>query len=85
MSTRRIDYQDFTVIQLDAPTDFCCVCDTEVFMDFGLPMYESEILPNDWRGPWAGFTACRRCFDLFNGITEPIAIATAVRILDCHL
>lgn len=79
---RRIDYEDFTVIRLDEPTDFCCVCDAEVYMDYGLPMYEGEIVPPDWSGEWGGFTACKRCYDTFGNIKEPLPVHLARRQLD---
>jgi hypothetical protein len=40
-----------TVIELWPPTDDCCVCGVEVVMEYGLAMYESEIVPVDWPLP----------------------------------
>jgi hypothetical protein len=68
------------VIDMWPAYDNCCVCDEEVVMEFGLPMYESEIVPSDWPGEWGGFTVCKRCYTLFNGIREPLPIAEAKRV-----
>lgn len=73
---------EMVVIELWPHTDFCCVCGEEVLMEYGLPMYESEILPADWKGEWGGFTACRRCFELFNAIKAPMAWAEARKITE---
>lgn len=72
---------DILVIRLDEPTDNCCVCGDEVYMDYGLPMYESEIVPSDWAGAWCGFTSCKRCYDLFTPITAPLPLRDAVKML----
>ena len=77
MAFRRFEHTDFTIIRLDEPTDFCCVCNQEVYMDYGLAMYEGDIVPNDWKGEWGGFTACRRCYELFTTVTVPISVREA--------
>jgi len=70
-----------TVIRLDEPTADCWVCGQETFLDFGLPVYEDEILPNDWQGEWFGATVCPRCYRLFNDkVTAPLSHLTASRI-----
>lgn len=70
-----------TVIRLDEPTCDCWVCGTETYLDFGLPVYEGEILPNDWKGEWCGATVCRECYDLFNGkVFQPLPLIAAQRI-----
>ena len=28
-------------------------------------MYEGEPVPHDWSGDWAGFDACRDCFESY--------------------
>ena len=30
----------------------------------GLPMYEGEVVPDDWPGEWAGFDVCDSCYGL---------------------
>lgn len=66
-----------TVIDLSPHFDKCCVCDEEVQMQYGLAMYEDLLVPDDWPGEWGGFTACKRCYDTFTGIKEPITIQLA--------
>jgi hypothetical protein len=70
-----------TVIDLSPIFDFCCVCDEEVLMEYGLAMYEDAILPADWPGEWGGFTACRNCYNLFTGIREPLSVHEARKLL----
>lgn len=70
-----------TVIRLDEPTCDCWVCGQETYLDFGLAVYEDEILPNDWDGEWFGATVCPRCYDLFNDkVHAPLRLVTAQRI-----
>jgi hypothetical protein len=63
------------VIHLWPHTDECCVCGLKVTMRYGLPMYEDQILPADWKGPWAGFTACQGCYERFSGIDRPMSVS----------
>lgn len=79
---RRTEYANgITVIRLDEPSCDCHVCGVETYLDFGLAVYEDEILPNDWAGEWFGATVCRRCYELFNDkITAPLPLYTAQRL-----
>ena len=78
---RRREFEDFTIITLDEPTCDCWVCGTETFLDYGLAVYEDEILPNDWQGEWFGATVCKRCYDLFNDkVRTPLPMIAAQRI-----
>lgn len=53
-----------TIINLWPHEDNCCVCDKIVIgPHFGIPMYESEWGRSDYKGEWAGFTACDSCYD----------------------
>jgi hypothetical protein len=70
-----------TVINLSEPSDFCCVCGEETWMDHGLPCYEDEIVTSDWQGEWGGFTACEECHFLFSDIKEPLRLLEAKRIV----
>lgn len=70
-----------TVINISEPSDLCCVCGEETWMDQGLPCYEGEIVPSDWQGEWGGFTACRECHFLFSEIKEPLSLLEAKRIV----
>jgi hypothetical protein len=70
-----------TVIRLDEPTADCWVCGQETYLDFGLAVYEDEILPNNWSGEWFGATVCPRCYDLFNDkVSAPLRLITAQRL-----
>jgi hypothetical protein len=70
-----------TIIRLDEPTCDCWVCGQETFLDFGLAVYEDEILPNDWPGEWFGATVYPRCYDLFNDkVNAPLRLITAQRL-----
>lgn len=70
------------IIELWPATDECCVCEDEVLMEYGLPMYESEIVPEDWPGEWGGFMACKRCWQMFTDVKEPLPVTEARRILN---
>jgi hypothetical protein len=74
--------RDNLIIELWPPIDDCCVCGAVTEMEYGLPMYESDIVPADWTGEWAGFTACRRCHSTFTGISSPIHVNDARRQLE---
>lgn len=52
----------------------CTTCGRETYdrRGFGVPMYEGEILPNDWPGEWGGFDVCARCYEVQQGLTEPM-------------
>lgn len=30
---------------------------------YGIPIYEDEIVPDDYQGEWGGVSVCRPCFD----------------------
>jgi len=78
---RRIETADFTIIRLDEPTCDCWVCGRETYLDFGLAVYEDEILPNDWSGEWFGATVCPRCYGIFNNkVDAPLPLRAAQRI-----
>lgn len=69
------------IIDMWEPTTECFVCSVETYIDYGLAVYEDEILPNDWNGEWFGATVCPRCYDLFNDkITAPLPLYAAQRI-----
>ena len=70
-----------TLISLDEPTCDCWVCGRETYIDYGLAVYEDEILPNDWTGEWFGATVCRPCYELFNDkVSVPLPLIAAQRI-----
>lgn len=55
--------QDVLVIQMQRGDHYCCNCGLSCDQAQGLPMYEGEIVPNDWAGEWCGANACRACFE----------------------
>lgn len=67
------------IIELWPQEDNCCVCDEVVLCysagpNYGLAMYEGEIVPEDWPGEWGGFTACWSCFNMFRNIKQPLPV-----------
>ena len=60
------------VIDLSPPGDVCVVCEAAANPRKGIPMYEGDVVPNDWNGDWAGYPACDRCFAEQEKLTEPI-------------
>jgi len=65
------------VIDLNPHCVECRVCGEAVYLGegFGIPMYEDDVLPNDWPGEWGGFPACQRCFLAQQGITKPTPVS----------
>ena len=54
------------VVNLSPRFSECCVCRVElVDCQHGIPCYEGQPVPSNWRGPWAGQDACRECFDAY--------------------
>ena len=55
--------QTILVINLSPRESECILCGT--FLSDprrGLPMYEGEVVPDDWPGEWAGFDVCEHCY-----------------------
>lgn len=78
---------NFLVIELWPHEAECCVCGETIFCftcgpNYGLAMYEDEILPADWPGEWGGFPACHSCFIAFNDIKAPLTIREARRMVE---
>lgn len=64
---------DILLIELFPRETECIVCETPLVNSRrGIPMYEGEVLPNDWDGPWAGFDACPECYEAQGKLTEPV-------------
>ena len=64
-----------TVVSLDPINNECCVCGAEDAPgNLGVPVYEGDVLPNDWDGEWFGAPACRRCFDIQSALAHPLSI-----------
>lgn len=69
--------------------DVCCMCGTDVALspfgpNYGIPMYESEPVAIDYTGPWAGFSACRACYDAYM-LTQTFPVDTAPVVNDKQL
>lgn len=81
MRRRILEGLGITIIDMWEPTADCFVCGQETYLDFGLAVYEDEILPNNWTGEWFGATVCPRCYELFNDkVAAPLPIYAAQRI-----
>lgn len=50
-------------IRLDPPETECIACGVVCDVAQGLPMYEGEVVENDYAGEWAGFHCCRPCYE----------------------
>lgn len=82
MGCRTTILPDFVLHEFWLPMDLCCVCGLEVIMDFGLPCYEGDIVPNDWTGEWGGFCACQQCYEAFRDIKEPLSLVEAKKMIE---
>ena len=40
----------------------CAICSKLTPMGLSLPMYEGEVLPDDYQGEWAGMVVCSTCY-----------------------
>ena len=41
----------------------CVLCGADLIGPCkGLPMYEGQVVPDDWEGEWAGFDVCDVCY-----------------------
>lgn len=61
-----------TVINLSPRFSDCCVCNAPlVDCRKGVPVYEGDVVPNDWAGEWLGMDACDVCYQTQGLITEP--------------
>ena len=63
-----------TVINLNKHYYECSVCGESTTSEYGIPMYEDIVLPNNWSGEWFGQPACQRCFELQNKLTKPVNV-----------
>lgn len=56
---------DVLLIRLDEPETECIACGADCPKTHGLPMFEGWFLEANDPGEWAGFDACRPCFDAY--------------------
>lgn len=45
----------------------CSICWELTAGGLCLPMYEGEVLPDDYEGEWAGMTVCKKCYAAHRG------------------
>lgn len=50
-------------IRLFEPYADCSLCGEETICRWGVPMYEGNLLSNDFKGEWFGQPACQACHD----------------------
>lgn len=63
------------VINLWPHESECSVCGAPlVGCKQGIPMYEGEPVSVAWQGEWAGYDACRDCFDDYNKVQHDPAL-----------
>jgi hypothetical protein len=65
------------VIDLDERWADCWRCGELTPSRWGLPVWNGELVSNDWQGEWGGVPACEACFDLH--------AAGKLSTLDCPL
>lgn len=54
------------VIDLAPRESECAVCGVAlVNCRTGIPFYEGEPVPHDWKGDWVGRDACPKCFAVY--------------------
>jgi hypothetical protein len=63
-----------SVIRLDERVAECHICGAESPPKWGIPIYEGDVLPNDWQGEWGGVDACQRCWLHQGRLTVPMPI-----------
>ena len=52
------------VIDLWPRESECILCGEHLWCPCkGLPMYEGEVVADDWMGEWAGFDVCDACYE----------------------
>lgn len=55
--------RDVLSIRLYEPMVECRLCGAEAPHSWGVPMYEGNLLSNDFQGEWFGAPACKQCFE----------------------
>jgi hypothetical protein len=64
---------NFVVIEMWPRESECIICGVDLFnCKTGIPMYEGEPVPHSWKGEWAGYDACQKCFDGYEAEQIPI-------------
>lgn len=50
------------IVNLWPYEDDCTLCGALTPLGLFLPMYEGEVLPDDYEGEWAGMLVCAVCY-----------------------
>ena len=53
---------EIVVIDLQLRDTDCTLCGARHSLAQGLPMYEGEVVADDFEGDWGGFPVCKKCF-----------------------
>lgn len=56
------DEQAPVYIDLNFRISECAICEEMAPRKYYLPMYEGEVVSDDWKGEWGGFHVCERCY-----------------------
>ena len=54
---------DVLIIDLNPRWAECWLCGTETPCRWGLPVFNADLVSNDFTGEWGGVPACRECHD----------------------
>ena len=63
-----------TVTELWPRETDCVLCGAPTTLGLWLPMYEGKVLPDDYKGEWAGMPVCADCYAIHRpnaGIERP--------------
>lgn len=77
---------DILVVNLWPPWTNCTICGVETPSKWGVPVWNGDIVANDWPGEWGGVAACEKCWEehergmhvQFPTPTDPVVIAELV-------
>jgi hypothetical protein len=58
------------IIELWPPEFLCGICEVTCGAGYSVPIYEDEIVPDDYKGEWGGMPVCPTCFFIARGIRE---------------
>ncbi len=57
-------HPDRVEIRMQTPGygDDCALCDADASGFHAVPMFNGDLMSNDWPGEWGGFPVCESCF-----------------------
>lgn len=67
-----MESDEVLLIQMRDFSTECWVCGEACTHDYGIPVWEDLVLPNDHRGEWGGVSACRECYDQQQKLLQPM-------------